>query len=62
MPDDSPINENTELRAAVERVRDLARTRQTEAQDGTYTDADSLWLSEVLATLDGSSPEAGSAA
>lgn len=53
MPNDSLTSETTELRAAIERVRALARARQAEAQDGTWTDADSLWPSEVLAALDG---------
>ena len=38
--------------AAVARVRALAEERQAEAEDGTLTDADTLWPSEILTAIE----------
>lgn len=46
----------TAAQDADKRVRELCEERQTEAQGGGTTDADTLWPSEVLAALDGEDP------
>jgi hypothetical protein len=45
-------SECADLEAQIERVRDLCAERMAEAEDGSQTDVDTIWPSEILAALD----------
>jgi hypothetical protein len=46
------ITETEVLKAQIQRVRDLCAERMAEAEDGSQTDIDTIWPSEILAILD----------